>query len=196
MTESFLDWADGSGDQYRLSTILNRIESFYVGDGWYSDGPKFHMDYYNSWVIHSMLVDVLATQKLVAERKKQNTKPIQDRYDQALKRMRRYAEFNELLEPIQARCRKAQGELFGEATWQGLRLIWAHDPERAAEQREVDRAQVADMSERDLAKEIKRLEKQMMEHARNLEFENAARVRDQLATLREQAFGGAGHDKL
>ena len=57
MTESFLDWADGSGDQYRLSTILNRIESFYVGDGWYADGPKFHMDYYNSWVIHSMLVD-------------------------------------------------------------------------------------------------------------------------------------------
>ncbi len=95
MTESFLDWADGSADQYRISTILNRIESFYVGDGWYSDGPKFHMDYYNSWVIHSMLVDVLATQKLVAERKKQNTKPIQDRYDQALKRMRRYAEFNE-----------------------------------------------------------------------------------------------------
>jgi len=45
------------------------------------------------------------------------------------------------------------------------------------------------MSERDVAKEIKRLEKLMMEYARNLEFENAARVRDQLATLREQAFG-------
>jgi excinuclease ABC subunit B len=40
------------------------------------------------------------------------------------------------------------------------------------------------------------LEKLMMEHARNLEFENAARVRDQLATLREQAFGGAGHDHV
>ena len=37
--------------------------------------------------------------------------------------------------------------------------------------------------------EIKRLEKQMLEHARNLEFEKAARVRDQLALLREQAFG-------
>lgn len=95
MTESFLDWVDGSGDQYRLSTILNRIESFYVGDGWYADGPKFHMDYYNSWVIHSMLVDVLNTQKFVVERRKGNVKPVQDRYDQALKRMRRYAEFNE-----------------------------------------------------------------------------------------------------
>jgi excinuclease ABC subunit B len=34
----------------------------------------------------------------------------------------------------------------------------------------------------------------MLEHARNLEFEQAARVRDQLALLREQAFGAAGHD--
>jgi len=52
------------------------------------------------------------------------------------------------------------------------------------------------MSERDIAKEIKRLEKLMMEHARNLEFENAARVRDQLSNLRAQAFGGAGHDNV
>jgi len=35
----------------------------------------------------------------------------------------------------------------------------------------------------------------MLEHARNLEFEQAARLRDQLAVLREQAFGaGGGHD--
>jgi excinuclease ABC subunit B len=46
------------------------------------------------------------------------------------------------------------------------------------------------MSEKDLGKRIKMLEKQMLEHARNLEFEKAARVRDQLAQLREQAFGG------
>jgi excinuclease ABC subunit B len=38
------------------------------------------------------------------------------------------------------------------------------------------------------------LEKQMLEHAKSLEFEKAARVRDQLALLREQAFGSAGHD--
>ena len=50
------------------------------------------------------------------------------------------------------------------------------------------------MSEKDLGKRIKLLEKQMLEHARNLEFEKAARVRDQLALLREQAFGAAGHD--
>jgi len=55
-------------------------------------------------------------------------------------------------------------------------------------------AEVESMSEKDLGKRIKSLEKQMLEHARNLEFENAARVRDQLALLREQAFGAPGHD--
>ncbi|BAL94880.1 excinuclease ABC subunit UvrB [Rubrivivax gelatinosus] len=55
-------------------------------------------------------------------------------------------------------------------------------------------AEVEAMSEKDLGKRIKALEKQMLEHARNLEFEKAARVRDQLALLREQAFGSGGHD--
>ena len=50
------------------------------------------------------------------------------------------------------------------------------------------------LSERDVGKRIKALEKQMLEHARNLEFEKAARVRDQLALLRKQVLGGAGHD--
>jgi excinuclease ABC subunit B len=52
------------------------------------------------------------------------------------------------------------------------------------------------LSERDLSKRIKTLEKQMLEHAKNLEFEKAARVRDQLALLREQAFGASGHDTV
>jgi excinuclease ABC subunit B len=58
----------------------------------------------------------------------------------------------------------------------------------------AEAAQVEAMSEKDLGKHIKSLERQMLEHARNLEFEKAARVRDQLALLREQAFGAAGHD--
>ena len=56
-------------------------------------------------------------------------------------------------------------------------------------------AEVEAMGEKDLGKRIKMLEKQMQEHARNLEFEKAARVRDQLALLREQAFGAALHDE-
>jgi len=59
-----------------------------------------------------------------------------------------------------------------------------------------DLARVQELGEKDLAKEIKRLEKLMLEHARNLEFEQAARVRDQLALLREANFGGAGHDNV
>ena len=55
-------------------------------------------------------------------------------------------------------------------------------------------AAVEALSEKDLGKRIKLLEKQMLEHARNLEFEQAARLRDQLALLREQAFGAAVHD--
>ncbi|MDQ0040593.1 excinuclease ABC subunit UvrB [Variovorax boronicumulans] len=61
---------------------------------------------------------------------------------------------------------------------------------------DLERAKVEDMSEKDIAREIKRLEKLMLEHARNLEFEKAARVRDQLALLREQAFGASGGDNI
>jgi excinuclease ABC subunit B len=57
-------------------------------------------------------------------------------------------------------------------------------------------AEVEAMSEKDLGKRIKLLEKQMLDHARNLEFEKAARVRDQLALLREQAFGAGGAGDL
>ncbi len=69
------------------------------------------------------------------------------------------------------------------------------DAERL-EQEALQRARVEDMSEKDIAREIKRLEKQMLEHARNLEFEQAARVRDHLARLKDQAFGAHGQDNV
>jgi excinuclease ABC subunit B len=47
------------------------------------------------------------------------------------------------------------------------------------------------LSEKDLGKRIKQLEKQMLDHARNLEFEKAARVRDELARIREEVFGAS-----
>ncbi|KIA80153.1 excinuclease ABC subunit UvrB [Chromobacterium amazonense] len=52
----------------------------------------------------------------------------------------------------------------------------------------VDEAKVAMMDEKTLAKEIKRLEKEMLEAARNLEFEKAARIRDELKELKEKAW--------
>ncbi len=50
------------------------------------------------------------------------------------------------------------------------------------------------MDEKTVAREIKRLEKQMLECAKNLEFEKAAAARDELFRLREQVFGVAQHD--
>ena len=44
--------------------------------------------------------------------------------------------------------------------------------------------------------ELKRLEKLMLDHAKNLEFEKAAQVRDQLAHVKEQLFGAGGHDSV
>jgi excinuclease ABC subunit B len=55
-----------------------------------------------------------------------------------------------------------------------------------------ERAHYEGLGEKGAAKEIKRLEKLMIEHARNLEFEKAAQVRDQLALLKQQLFGAAG----
>ena len=74
--------------------------------------------------------------------------------------------------------------------------VYSEKSGKEAAKRDLERAKVEDMSEKDIAREIKRLEKQMLEHARNLEFEKAARVRDQLALLREQAFGAAGGDNI
>ncbi|WP_423707691.1 excinuclease ABC subunit UvrB [Undibacterium sp. WLX3042] len=52
------------------------------------------------------------------------------------------------------------------------------------------------MSEKQISREIKRLEKLMLDHAKNLEFEKAAQVRDQLAHLKQQLFGAGGSDNV
>ncbi len=74
--------------------------------------------------------------------------------------------------------------------------VYSEKSDRLAQQTAVEQARIEDMSEKEVAKEIKRLEKQMMEHAKNLEFENAARVRDQLVKLREMIFGAPGKDNI
>jgi len=57
-------------------------------------------------------------------------------------------------------------------------------------------AKVEAMSEKQISKEIKRLQKLMVDHAKNLEFEKAAQVRDQLHVLKQQAFGAPGADNV
>lgn len=61
---------------------------------------------------------------------------------------------------------------------------------------EQERARYEDMSEKDLSNEIKRLEKQMIAEAKNLEFEKAASTRDRLTKIKEMAFGARSRDAL
>ena len=74
--------------------------------------------------------------------------------------------------------------------------VYSEKSGKEAEKLMLQKALVEDMSEKDVAREIKRLEKQMVDHAKNLEFEKAAKVRDQLHVLKEQAFGAAGDDNV
>jgi excinuclease ABC subunit B len=74
--------------------------------------------------------------------------------------------------------------------------VYSEKASKEAQRQEQQRLWIEDVEEKDLSREIRRLEKQMLEHAKNLEFEQAARVRDQLAALRERVLGGAGHDML
>jgi excinuclease ABC subunit B len=73
-----------------------------------------------------------------------------------------------------------------------------YSPQEAREIREVaqEAAKYEAMSEKQISKEIKRLEKAMLDHAKNLEFEKAAQVRDQLHALKEQLFGAPGADNI
>lgn len=55
--ESFLRSVDAPSDTYRITSALRKLEEWYVGDGWYSDGPGYAFDYYNSFVLHPMYVE-------------------------------------------------------------------------------------------------------------------------------------------
>lgn len=60
MVEAALLEFTGECDMDRLTHGINKFrDEWYKGDAWYGDGPAFHMDYYNSFVIHPMIQDVL-----------------------------------------------------------------------------------------------------------------------------------------
>ena len=73
-----------------------------------------------------------------------------------------------------------------------------YNPTEAREELAVaqEQARYEMMSEKQISREIKRLEKLMMDHAKNLEFEKAGAVRDQLAHMKQQLFGAGGGDNL
>jgi hypothetical protein len=59
--EAFLCFAGEPWDPMRIDYAIRQHEEWYKGDGLYGDGPQFHWDYYNSFVIHPMLLEVVAT---------------------------------------------------------------------------------------------------------------------------------------
>ena len=88
MSETFLRSVDAAWDPMRVDYAINKLEEWYVGDGWYSDGPNFAYDYYNGFVMHPMMVDVLRVHS-------QRDKAFTEKYQRALKRMRRFGEQQE-----------------------------------------------------------------------------------------------------
>ncbi len=61
--ESFLAKAGAPCDEYRVNSAIRKVEEWYVGDGWYADGPSFAYDYYSSYVFHPMYLETLQAMK-------------------------------------------------------------------------------------------------------------------------------------
>ena len=57
--ESLLAKAGAQFDEFRVNTACRKVEEWYVGDGFYADGPQFMFDYYNSFVMHPMYVECM-----------------------------------------------------------------------------------------------------------------------------------------
>lgn len=88
ITEAFLLKIGQQADPFRMDMAFRKMKEWYVGDGYYKDGEKFAMDYYNSFVIQGMMVDMTA---IMAERRMIAVAE----YEEALKRMIRFAELQE-----------------------------------------------------------------------------------------------------
>lgn len=86
--ECFLKKAGAQTDYYRITSALRKVDEWYVGDGWYSDGEDFAFDYYNSFVIHPMYVECL---EVMTNGGKQNIWNVKGgNFPNALKRIQRF----------------------------------------------------------------------------------------------------------
>jgi len=91
MVEVALLKFEGSCDLTRVDYAVRQHLAWYKGDGIYGDGPEFHWDYYNSYVIHPMFLEVLKTLQEAKVPQKI------DYFELELKRAQRYAEIQEML---------------------------------------------------------------------------------------------------
>lgn len=90
MVETFLLSVDEDYDAVALDVTIRKFEEWYLGDGWYSDGMEFSFDYYNSFVMQPMLVEILETME-----QKKVWKTLS--FELALRRMQRY---NQIIERL------------------------------------------------------------------------------------------------
>lgn len=86
--ECFLKKAGAQTDDYRITSALRKVNEWFVGDGWYSDGEVFAFDYYNSYVLHPMYVECL---EVMTNGGKQNIWNVKGgNFPKAVKRMQRF----------------------------------------------------------------------------------------------------------
>ena len=90
LIEAFLMSVGEDADQYVLTVASNKINEWYLSDGWYSDGSEFALDYYNAYVIHPMYIEMLEVLN-----KHRFWTPISTKL--AIKRMQRFNVFMERL---------------------------------------------------------------------------------------------------
>lgn len=90
MNEAWLLSIGEAHDPMRMTGAVRKINEWYVGDGWIKDGETFHFDYYGSYVMHPMLLEIL---EVIDARKAPfwNAKPAA-LLEQARKRAQRYGE--------------------------------------------------------------------------------------------------------
>ncbi|MEO7991565.1 MAG: DUF2264 domain-containing protein [Chryseolinea sp.] len=87
---AILKFSKTNYDYTPIDYAIKQHEAWYKGDGVYGDGPEFHFDYYNSFVIHPMLLDIVATVN-------HETGELKDTFIILEKRAKRYAEIQERL---------------------------------------------------------------------------------------------------
>lgn len=93
--ECFIESVGAESDWYRISMAIRKVEEWYVGDGFYSDGPDFAFDFYNSYVLHPMHVECLEIATKGGTQKIWNV-PQAD-FNTAVARMQRYGAILERL---------------------------------------------------------------------------------------------------
>ena len=86
--ESFLAKSGAPYDEFRVNTACRKVEEWYVGDGWYADGPVFAFDYYTSYVFHAMYLETL---QAMVDAKANTRIDYRKYYDRALKRAQKFS---------------------------------------------------------------------------------------------------------